>query len=72
MTRHRVAIVAMLLIAAAIVGVSYYFYGKEYVYRFTEAQLRQALSKRLPFTKSYLLIFEITLDHAHITLVNAK
>jgi hypothetical protein len=72
MTRHRVVILATLLIAATIGSVYYYFYGKEYVYRFTEVQLQQALSERLPFTKSYLLIFEITLDHARITLVNGS
>jgi hypothetical protein len=72
MTRRRVVILTTLLIAAAIASVYYYFYGREYVYRFTEAQLRQALSKRLPFTKSYLLIFAIALDHPRITLVNGS
>ena len=72
MTRLRVVLLTMLLIAAAIASVCYYFYGREYVYQFTEAQLRQALSKRLPFTKSYLLFFQITLDHPRITLVNGS
>ena len=72
MTRRRAVILTTLLIAAAIASVYYYFYGREYVYRFTEAQIRQALSKRLPFTKSYLLIFAITLDHPRITLVNGS
>jgi hypothetical protein len=72
MNRRRVVILTTLLIAAAIASVYYDFYGREYVYRFTEAQLRQALSKRLPFTKSYLLIFQITLDHPRVTLMNGS
>jgi hypothetical protein len=70
MTPRRAVILTLLLIAAAIGGVYYYFYSREYVYRFTEAQLQQALSERLPFTKTYLLIFQVTLDHPRVTLVN--
>lgn len=72
MTTRRVVILTLLLIVAAIGGVYYHFHGKEYVYRFTEAQLQQALSERLPLTKSYLLIFQITLDHPRVTLVNGS
>jgi hypothetical protein len=70
MTTGRAVLLTLLLIAAAIGGVCYYFYCKEYVYRFSEAQLQQALSARLPLTKSYLRIFEITLDHPRVALVN--
>jgi len=72
MTSRRVVILAIVLIAAAIGGAYYYFHGREYVYRFTEAQLQQALSERLPFTKTYLLIFQVTLDHPRVTLVNGS
>lgn len=72
MTPGRAVILVILLIAAAIAGAYYYFHGREYVYRFTEAQLQQALSERLPFTKTYLLIFQVTLDHPRVTLVNGS
>jgi hypothetical protein len=72
MTPRRVLILSIVSIAAALGGVYYYFYDREYVYRFTEAQLQQALSERLPFTKTYLLIFQITLDHARVALVNGS
>jgi Protein of unknown function (DUF1439) len=72
MTPRRWVILTLLLVAAVLGSVYYYFYGREYVYRFTEAQLQQALSERLPFTKTYLLIFQVTLDHPRVTLVNGS
>ncbi len=69
MATRRVAILSLLVIAAAIGSIYYYFYGRESVYRFTEAQLQQALSDRLPLTKSYF-IFQVTLDHPRVTLMN--
>lgn len=72
MTPRRAIILAGLLIAAAVGGTYYYYHGREYVYRFTEAQIQQALAERLPFTKSYLLIFQVTLDHPRVTLVNGS
>jgi uncharacterized protein DUF1439 len=73
MTPPRAVILATILIAA-VVGSAYYyfFFNRQYVYRFTEAQLQQALSERLPFTKTYLLIFQITLDHPRVVLVNGS
>lgn len=74
MNKRRAVFVTMFLIAAAIVigSIYYYFYGKEYTYRFTEAQLQQALSERLP-VKEYFAIFSIiTLDHPRVTLVNGS
>jgi uncharacterized protein DUF1439 len=72
MTARRAVILTLLLVAAAIGGAYYYFHGREYVYRLTEAQLQQALSERLPFTKTYLFIFQVTLDHPRVTLVNGS
>lgn len=72
MSARRAVIVTLLLVAAAIAGAYYYFHGRQYVYRFTEAQLQQALAARLPFTKTYLLIFQVTLDHPRVTLVNGS
>jgi Protein of unknown function (DUF1439) len=72
MTLRRAIMLALLVIATAIGGAYYYFYGKEYVYRFDEAQLRQALSGRLPIQRSYLLIFQVTLDNPRVTLANGS
>jgi len=43
-------------------------HGRESVYRISEQELRERLSARLPLTKTYLLIFEVTLDHARVSL----
>ena len=51
-------------------GLYYYFAGKEYVYQFTEAQLQQKLSAKLPLSRRYLFIFEVTLDHPRVSLVD--
>jgi hypothetical protein len=72
MSQRRSVISAILLIAVAAGGAYYYFYSRRYVYRFTEAQLQEALSQRLPFTKTYLLIFQVTLDHPRVNLANGS
>jgi Protein of unknown function (DUF1439) len=72
MTPRRAIIPTALLIAAAIGGTYYYFHAREYVYRFSEGQLQQALSEQLPFTKTYLLIFQVMLDHPRVTLVSGS
>jgi hypothetical protein len=45
MSQRRSVISAILLIAVAAGGAYYYFYSRRYVYRFTEAQLQEALSQ---------------------------
>ena len=68
----RVAIVAGVVILALAIGLYSYFAGREYVFRFTEDELKVALSKQLPIRKSYLLIFEVVLDHPRVTLVEGS
>jgi hypothetical protein len=70
--RGRAAALAVILVAAVLAGGAYYFLGKQYVYRFTASQLQQSLSARLPYSKTYLLIFDVTLEHPRITLVRGS
>ena len=72
MTLRRAIVLTVMVIAAVIGAAYFYFSGKEYVFRFTETQLRQALSERLPLEKSYLLIFQVTLDNPRIALVQGS
>ena len=72
MNGRRAIVVSILIIALLAGGAYYYFYGKEYVYRFSEDQIRQALAERLPFERSYLLIFRVTLDNPRVTLVEGS
>ena len=69
MKKQTIAALA-LFVVAAIGGVFYYFSCKEYVFRISEAQLREKLNAKLPLTKTYLLIFQITLDNPRVSLAN--
>ncbi|MFV0681495.1 DUF1439 domain-containing protein [Ottowia sp.] len=60
------ALVALLL--AAGVGAYVFNLGKEYPLRFSEAQIQQRLSEKLPLTKTYLFIFQITLKNPRVQL----
>lgn len=60
---------AIALLLAIVAGYSY-FAGKQYVFRFTQSQLQEKLNARMPLKRSYLLLFEVTLDRPRIALVN--
>ena len=64
--RSMIALIALLAVAAAAGYLA--VHGKEYVYRIPEQVLRERLSARLPITKTYLILFQVTLDHPRISL----
>jgi hypothetical protein len=68
--KKRIVTIFVLLVVAAVGGGYYYFSGKEYVFRFSENQIREKLSTRLPLTKTYLLIFQVTLDNPRVSLLD--
>lgn len=45
-----------------------YFSEKRYIFTLSESQLQEKLSERLPITKTYLFIIQITLDNPRIHL----
>jgi len=45
---------------------------KNYVFRFSEPELQQKLGDRLPLTKNYLFIFDVTLDEPRVDLVDGS
>ncbi len=59
-------LLAILLIAA--ISAYLYFTGKRYVVRISENQIQEKLAKKLPLTKSYFFIFEVTLDNPRVEL----
>jgi hypothetical protein len=59
---------ALALLAGAGIGAYFYFAGKTYTLTFSEEQIRQKLADKLPLTKTYLLFFQITLDHPRVEL----
>jgi hypothetical protein len=51
-------------------GAWYYFSGRQYVYTFSESQIREKLAARLPFRRTYLLFFDVTLDNPRVSLAD--
>lgn len=58
----------MLVLAVALGGAWWYFAGREYVVRVSEAEIHQQLDKRLPLKRSFLLVFEAELAHPRVRL----
>ncbi len=64
----KTLVFSIILVAMGAVALYVYFSGKEYVIRLTEAQIRETLEKKLPLTKTYLFIFETTLENPRVSL----
>ncbi len=64
-------IVALVVLIA--MGAAYFFFvGKEYQVILTEEQIREKLEARLPITKRYFLIIELTLSNPRVDLENGS
>ncbi|MFC6632272.1 DUF1439 domain-containing protein [Microbulbifer taiwanensis] len=59
------AFVALLLSAAGYL----YFAGKEYEIRIPEAEIQARLSEKLPLTKTYFFVFQLTLEEPRVHLL---
>ena len=62
------AFITVLLIIGAVLIAS----KNNYVFRFSEPELQEKLSERLPLTKNYLFIFEVTLDEPRVDLIEGS
>ena len=63
-----IAAIAVMVIG----GVLFIAAQRDYQYRFTEQQLQQKLSARLPLTSTYFYIFDVTLDGPRVDLVEGS
>lgn len=61
-------LVLVLLLAGA--GVFYALRDRTYTLTFTEPQLRERIGAQLPFTETYLQLFEVTLDNPRVDLID--
>ena len=59
---------ALVLLVAAGIGAYAYLAEKRYVLTFSEEQIRQKLSGKLPLTKTYFFIIHVTLNNPRIEL----
>ena len=63
-------VIASLLLALLLLGMAgYLFYsGKSYEVRISRAQIEQKLAEKMPIQKTYLYIFDLTLDNPRVAL----
>ncbi len=62
------SVLAVLLIGGVVLIAA----QNDYEYRFTEPQLQEKLGARLPLTRTYLFIFDVTLDGPRVDLVEGS
>jgi hypothetical protein len=69
--RMKQIVLAVLVVVLLLAGGTYYYFsGRQYVYTFSESQIREKLAARLPFRRTYLLFFDVTLDNPRISLAD--
>jgi len=69
---RRIGLALLVPLVLGVAGALYYFWGKEYVYRFPESEFQARLDERLPLTRRYFLLFEVTLDNPRVKLVDGE
>ena len=68
----KTAILVGVLVTVLLVGGYLYFSGREYVLRFSEAEIEETLANKLPMSKTYLFIIQVTLDNPRVLLENGS
>lgn len=69
---RKLLFAGLIILAVGAVGTFLYFQGKEYTFRFTEAELQEKLAERLPLHKTYLFVFEVVLDNPRLELIEGS
>ena len=69
---RKIGLFLAVFVLVSLVGTYFYFEGREYEFRFSEDDLRQKMSERLPIERTYLFIFQVVLDSPRITLVEGS
>ena len=65
---------AAIALGAAILlaGLIFFATQRDFTFRFTESDIQGQLADRLPFTKRYLFIFDVTIDEPRVDLVDGS
>ncbi|MGI9325060.1 MAG: DUF1439 domain-containing protein [Pseudomonadales bacterium] len=64
-------IVGLVILIGAL-GAYVYVQGREYTFEFTEPELLEKLSQKLPLERTYLLIFQVVLDNPRLQLTDGS
>ena len=70
--KGTVLISVVVALTVAIAGAYMYFSGKEYVIKITELQIQEKMREALPLSKTYLFVFQVSLDSPRIELTNGS
>ncbi|MEK7412327.1 MAG: DUF1439 domain-containing protein [Planctomycetota bacterium] len=62
----------IVLLVLTIAGVLYFLFGKTFEFRITAGEIQAGLNAKLPYTRSYFFVFEVTLDNPRVTLVDGS
>jgi len=68
----KIALIFITLVLLVGGSVYFYFFDNEYIIRINETQIREKLQSKLPLTKRYFLIVELTLDNPRVSLKNGS
>ncbi len=68
----RILTTIILLVIAAGAAAFFFLRDQEFVFRFSEADLRERLDDQLPWSERYYLIFEVTVDNPRIDLIEGS
>lgn len=69
---RNILIALALAIIAAAAGAYWYYSGKEYVIRLTEAELQAKLDQRFPMHRDLLFVVQMDLAHARVHLLEGS
>jgi hypothetical protein len=67
-----VLLIVLALLLVGVGGAYWYFAGRTYVIAIPEAELRDRIAERLPFTRTYVMVLQVTLDNARVELVEGS
>lgn len=68
----RYVIAGLILLLAVVASAYFLLREREFVFRFSEPQLREKLDDRLPWSERYFFIFEVKLDNPRIDLIEGS
>lgn len=68
----RVVYFIIVLLIVGLGAAYMYFSGKEYIIKIPESEIQEKMAEKLPITKSYFFIFQITLENPRVVLENAS
>lgn len=70
--KNTTTIITSIALITLLAGSYYYFSGKSYVIRLSESDIQSKLEAKLPLTKTYLYIIQVTLDNPRVHLENGS